>query len=113
MVSIAMSFSRVSLCLLFLLSASLHSSCSNTSPDASEKASVAVLPDISFSQSADVIEVYDSVEVQINIAAPAVRNPFTEVFVTGKLGQVNHDENNFVLSSAERRCCYCAGARYY
>ena len=79
--------------ILFLVLACLYCSCSNPSADVPEKAQVAVLPDMAFSQTADLIEVYDFLEVQITVASPTAKNPFTEVFVTGKVESVNHNES--------------------
>ena len=44
---------------------------------------------MSFSQSADSIEVFDFVEVEITIPSPTTKNPFADVFVTGKFERVN------------------------
>jgi len=79
--------------ILFLILASIYCSCSNPSADVPEKAQVAALPDMAFSQSADLIEVYEFLEVQITVERPTARNPFTEVFVTGKVEPVNHNES--------------------
>jgi hypothetical protein len=46
-----------------------------------------VLPDMSFSQSSESIECYDFVEVTINVFRASTKNPFTEVFVTGRFGK--------------------------
>src|SRR6267143_448508 len=79
-------------CSWFLILTSLYCSCSNPSANVPEKAQVAALPDMAFSQSADLIEVYDFLEVQIDVARPTANNPFTEVFVTGKIEKNNHTE---------------------
>jgi hypothetical protein len=78
---------------LFLILACLYCSCSNPSADIPAKAQDAVLPDMVFSQSVDSIEVYDFLEVQIAVASPTTKNPFTEVFVTGKMEKNDHAEN--------------------
>ncbi len=39
---------------------------------------------VSFAQSAKVVEAYDYIEVTLNVAAPKVANPFTDVQVTGE-----------------------------
>jgi hypothetical protein len=77
--------------LVVLLLASLHWSCSKPPPDSPSKSQPAVLPDMAFSQSSESVEVYDFVEVVINVSRANVKNPFTEVFVTGRfgLGQTN------------------------
>jgi hypothetical protein len=48
---------------------------------------------MSFLQSAESVECYDFVEVAINIVKPSVKNPFKEVSVTGRFGQVNRTES--------------------
>jgi hypothetical protein len=80
-------------CILFLILVCLYCSCSNPSANAPEKAQVTVLPDMVFSQSVDSIEVYDFLEVQITVESPTARNPFTDVFVTGEVGRVKHNES--------------------
>jgi len=85
-----MSLSRSAPYLLFVLLACFYSSCSNPSPDASGKVQVTVLPEMAFLQSADLIDVFDFLEVQINVARPTAKNPFTEVFVTGKIEKNEH-----------------------
>ena len=65
---------------LFILLTCLCCSCSNQSADAPEQAQVAALPDMVFSQSADSIEVYDFLEVQITVTSPTAKIPFTDVF---------------------------------
>ena len=37
-----------------------------------------------------MIKIYDYLEVQINATSPTAKNPFTEVFVTGKIEKNNH-----------------------
>lgn len=71
--------------ILFLALTCLHCSCSNPSVDVPEKVQVAVLPDMEFSQSVDSIEAYDFLEVRITVSNPTAKNPFTDVFVTGKI----------------------------
>ena len=78
--------------ILFLVLACLYCSCSNPSADVPGKAQVAALPDMAFSQTADLIEVYDFLEVQITVASPTAKNPFTEVFVAGKIERNNQTE---------------------
>ena len=68
---------------IILLFASLLWNCSQPSSDSPNKPQPAVLPDLSFSQSSDSVEVNDFVEVTINVTTPSAQNPFTEVFVTG------------------------------
>jgi hypothetical protein len=76
--------------ILFLVLTCLYCSCSNPSADIPEKAQVAVLPDMEFSQSVDLIEVYDFLEVQITVTSPTAKNPFTDVFVSGKIEKNDH-----------------------
>jgi len=70
--------------ILSLLIASLCWSCSNPPPDDSGNPRPAVLPDLSFSQSSESVEVYDFVDIAINIGRPTAPNPFRGVFVTGR-----------------------------
>ena len=44
--------------------------------------------EITHSQSSPSVEAYDSVEVTLNVRAPDVRNPFTDVSVEGQFGKV-------------------------
>lgn len=78
--------------LVFLLLASLYWSCSNSPSDGLGKPQPAVLPYISFSQSSESVEVFEFVEVAINVDRPTAHNPFREVFVTGDFGQANRVE---------------------
>ncbi|HXH86570.1 MAG TPA: DUF4038 domain-containing protein [Nitrospira sp.] len=52
------------------------------------------LPEMTFSQSSDSVEVYDFLEVAINVAKPTAQNPFTEVFVTGSFGIKQADQGS-------------------
>ena len=67
----------------FVLLAFLPWGCSDSHPDVSRQPRQAVLPNISFSQSSDSIEVYDFVEIAIIVEGPTAQNPFTDVFVSG------------------------------
>src|SRR5574341_2425550 len=81
--------------LLFLLLC-LLSNCSNPSSDTPGKLQVSTLPDMSFSQSADSIEVFDFVEIEIAVSTPTTKNPFTDVFVSGKFERLNHTGGSLV-----------------
>ena len=78
-------------CLLCLL-ACLCSSCSNPSTETSDAPHLSTLPDIVISQPTDSVEVYDFVEITLIVHAPTVRNPFTDIFVTGKFERINHGQ---------------------
>lgn len=75
--------------LIILLLASLLWSCSKPPSDSQDKPRPAVLPDISFSQLSESVEVYEFVEVAINVGRPTAQNPFREVLVTGSFEQTN------------------------
>lgn len=76
--------------LIILELVSLLCSCSEHPSDSPDKPRRAVLSDISFSQSSEFVEVYEFVEVVINVGRPTAQNPFREVFVTGSFEQTNH-----------------------
>lgn len=72
--------------LLILLVAFSQWNCSKPPTNSSEISLPTALPDISFVQSSDTVEVYDFIEVVINIDIPTSQNPFKEVRVTGSFG---------------------------
>lgn len=81
-----------------LLSTALLWGCSKPPAGTSAKVGSAVLPDLSFSQSADSVAVFDFIEVTIQVAEPKTVNPFTEIFVTGRFGLAQvADSNNVVV----------------
>jgi hypothetical protein len=61
-------------------------SCSPNSSENPGKSRPALLPEMSFSQSSESVGIYDFVEVTVNVIKPTARNPFKEVFVTGRMG---------------------------
>jgi hypothetical protein len=80
-------------CLLFFLPACFHSSCPNPSPDASGNVQVTVLPEMSFSQAADLIERYNFLVVQINVASPTEKMSLRKFLSRGRLRNIIIPEN--------------------
>ena len=48
--------------------------------------------EVSFSQSAASVEVYDFAEITVNVVAPDARNPFTDVALRGSFGKAGSSE---------------------
>ena len=67
--------------LSLLLVAFLPWSCSDSQLDIAKRSYSAVLPNITFVQSSNSVEVYDFLEVTLNVDQPNAQNPFTDVFV--------------------------------
>lgn len=82
---------RTHIWFIFLL-VSLSGGCSKSLSDGPGKLESSVLPEMSFSQSSDSVEVYDYIEVTIDVSRPNVKNPFTDVFVTGRFGAGRADQ---------------------
>lgn len=79
--------------MIILLLASLQWSCSESPSNRADKPKPGVLPDILFSHSSESVEVYDFIEVTINVGRPTAQNPFRDIFVTGNFEQANnHDK---------------------
>ena len=64
-----------------LLLAFLCWSCSDSHPDMVKQSHPTVLPNISLVQSSNSVEVYDFLEVTLNVEQPNGKSAFTEVFV--------------------------------
>jgi hypothetical protein len=79
--------------LIFILLALVPVNCRKHGADSSKPFRLSALPEISFSQSKDTVECYDIVEVSMQISTPAAKNPFTEVFVSGKFGLKGQTES--------------------
>ncbi len=75
--------------LILLFLACLQWSCSRPVSDTRAEPRASVLPEMTFSQSAESVEIYDFIEVTINVIKPSAQNPFKDVFVTGRFGQVD------------------------
>lgn len=88
----ATSLSHVSIYLLSLFISFPHSSCSNPSSDISRREPVADLPEMSFSQSVALVEMFDFVEIEVWIPKPTASNPFTEVLINGSFGLAGRSE---------------------
>ncbi|MHB8897553.1 MAG: apiosidase-like domain-containing protein [Thermoguttaceae bacterium] len=58
--------------------------CMATAAPGADKAPAAPTPNVAFRQSADAIDVYDFVEVTIDVAPPRPANPFTDAVVAGQ-----------------------------
>jgi hypothetical protein len=71
--------------------------CSNSHSDVAQQSyrtDPTVLPDITFVQSSNSVEVYDFLEVTLNVEQPSVRNPFTDVFVHAKFSRSGNEQVN-------------------
>lgn len=78
--------------LIILLLTSLQWSCSEPRSGGKDTAQPTALPNMSFSQSSESIEVYDFIEITINVDKPVAQNPFRDVGVTGSFGKSGHVE---------------------
>src|SRR5215831_3577809 len=83
------------LSMVTLLAAALLGSCSKPTPN-SRIRTPALLPEMSFSQSSDVVDVFGFVEIAITIPKPTTQNPFTDVFVTGHFGTSQTGGSDFL-----------------
>ena len=81
------------LSIMVILASALVGSCSKPTPNARVH-TPAALPELSFAQSADVVDVFGFLEVTITIPKPTAQNPFTEVFVTGRFETSGADGPN-------------------
>lgn len=69
----------------------LHAGCGKKKSDSvAEDRSTGQADEVTFSQSSSSTECYGFVEVTMNIAKPTVRNPFTDVTVSGHFSQLDH-----------------------
>lgn len=71
--------------LIYLLVIALQSwSCSGSGSDVANPPHPVTLPNITFVQSSNSVEVYDFLEVALNVEQPNALNPFADVFVHAK-----------------------------
>ena len=75
--------------LVVLLIVWLSLGCSHPSSDSFGPSPPAELPNIEFSQSSEVVDCYDYVEVSIRLDRPPAKNPFREIFVAGRLSKTD------------------------
>jgi hypothetical protein len=80
-----------------LMLALLHFGCRQKKLDPIDKdQSIGQGEEVTFSQSSFGTECYDFVEVTLNIAKPAARNPFTDIAVSGHFSQVGQGNDLMV-----------------
>jgi len=79
-----------------LLLAFLCWSCSDSHPDMVKQSHPTVLPNITFVQSSNSVEVYDFHEVTLNVEQPNAQNPFTDVFVNASFSLSRNEKVNDV-----------------
>jgi uncharacterized protein DUF4038/uncharacterized protein DUF5060 len=85
-----------SLLTLILMAVVAQYGCGETNSDPIDTERSLPQPDeVTFSQSSSDTECYDFAEVAINVARPAVRNPFTDVIVSGRFKQL--DQGNEIV----------------
>ena len=80
-----------------LMLAFLDTGCGKKKSDpVAEDRSTGQADEVTFSQSSSSTECYDFVEVTMNVAKPLVRNPFTDVTVSGHFSQLDHGNDLIV-----------------
>jgi len=85
------------LLLIMLMLAFFHFGCRQKKLDPIDKdQSIGQSEEVTFSQPSVGTECYDFVEVTLNIAKPAARNPFTDVAVSGHFSQVGQGNDLMV-----------------
>jgi hypothetical protein len=63
-----------------------------------------------FSQSAQMVDAYDLVEIILNITSPDAKNPFIDVTVEGQFSKAGGNKRHLWTASATHRMAVCTAS---